>query len=564
MSSRKKNKKKGVELTASDVLDFLLRTVVSAYCFIFFIAMPLFYHNKYYDIGDFKYKMFMYLTVTFLSSAFLLLFCYLIYLISQRKITLASVRNAINSMSVTDCMVLAFAVISIMSFVFSPNRTSDYPTFFLLKGGEETPVVNLPWEGYSGWNMGLRSQLMFVAIYFLVSRFFMKSWKNDLLRIMLASAFIVFFLGVLNRFHVDPLDVYKDLSEFYVNRFLSTLGQATWYSSFMVVLLPVGMALFLYNDDHKSIANILLTCYVAIGGATFVTQNSDSAYPAFAGIIVVMFAVSFESNERFLKFIEMMIIMLGAMKIVGIFQMIFPERLTELDSLSLFVSQSPLTFVLLFVLIGLFILIWKKAGKGSFDITRYKKVRNIIIACIIACIPLGITVGYLNTKGLLPTDALKGVEYLTFNDNWGNNRGYTWRNTVEVMKEPLWRKMALTGPGPDCYPTVIYASEERATALYSFWNGEIVVCAHNEWLNMLFNEGIMGFITYTGIFVSAFIAFARRPGSAVTTAGMAAILGYFLHNMFCYQQILCTPMIFCVIALCCFALREQDRNVKTG
>ena len=553
-----KKKKKNVELTASDVMQFILKILVSAYCCIFFIAMPLFYHNNYYDIGDFKYKMFMYLTVTFLLFAFIVFFLYIVCLIKEKKLTAASFRETMSSLTVLDMMVLAFGIASVVSFLFSPERTSEYPTFFLFKGGEDTSVVNLPWEGYSGWNMGLRSQLMFVAIFFLVSRYFMKSWKNDLLRMMLVSAFLVFLLGVLNRFHVDPLNIYADLSEVYISKFLSTLGQGTWYSSFMVVLLPVGMAFYLFNDNRTSVSNILLSCYVAVGGATFVTQNSDSAYPAFAGIILVMFAVSFISNERFLKFLEMMIILLGAMKVVGLFQIIFPWRLTELDSMSLFVSQSPVTLILLILLIGFYIFLQKKVNAGSFNITDYKKVRNIILACTIAFIPLGIIIGVLNTKGLLPTDALKGVEYLTFNDSWGNNRGFTWRNTVEVMKEPLWRSMALTGPGPDCYPTVIYASEVRAASLYSFWNGEVVICAHNEWLNMLFNEGILGFITYMGIFVSAFITFAKRADNAIMTAGTAAIIGYFLHNMFCYQQILCTPMIFCVMALCAYAVREQS------
>lgn len=555
-----KKKKKSVELTASDAMQFILKILVSAYCCVFFTAMPLFYHNNYYDIGDFKYKMFMYLTVSFLLFAFIVFALYMACLIKEKRLTVSSVKEAFASMTVLDMMVLAFGIASIVSFLLSPERTSEYPAFFLLKGGEDTQVVNLPWEGYSGWNMGLRSQLMFVAIFFLVSRYFMKSWKNDLLRFMLISAFLVFSLGVLNRFHVDPLNIYKDLSEVYISQFLSTLGQGTWYSSFMVVLLPVGMAFFLFNDNKTSVANILLACFVAAGGATFVTQNSDSAYPAFAGIIMVMFAVSFISNDRFLKFLEMMIIMLGAMKVIGLFQIIFPWRLTELDSMSLFVSQSPVTLILLILIIGFYVFLRKKIRAGAFNITDYRKIRNIILACTIACIPLGIIIGLLNTKGLLPGDALKGVEYLTFNDRWGNNRGFTWRNTVEVMKEPLWRSMALTGPGPDCYPTVIYASEVRAASLYSFWNGEVVICAHNEWLNMLFNEGILGFITYTGIFISAFISFAKRADNAVMTAGTAAVTGYFLHNMFCYQQILCTPMIFCIMALCVYSIREQSQS----
>ena len=553
----KKKKKQNLLMSASDVTKYIFQIIVSTYCCVFFIAMPLFYHDKYYDIGDFKYKMFMYITVIFLTVSAIMLAIYLLCRFREKEINLDSIKELIKSMTVLDWFVLAFGIVSILSFLFSPNRTSDYPTFFLFKGGEDTSVVNLPWEGYTGWNMGLRSQLFFVALYFLISRLFMKSWAKDFLYMMLGSAFIVFFLGVLHRFNVDPLELYQDLNEYYRYKFLSTLGQSSWYSSFMVVLMPVGMSFFLFSKRQTTVQNILLGCFVAISGATFVTQNSDSAYLAFVFTVVVMFAVSFENNERFLRFWEMMIIMVSAIKVIGIFQILFPEKATELDSMSFFMSKSVVTWILLAAIIAFYIFIRKKAGDEKFDISRFKTVRNILVGLVIACLPLGILAGYLNTKGMLPTTALQNVEYLTYNDYWGNNRGYTWRNTVELMGEPMWRKMALLGPGPDCYATVAYATEPRATEMFNFWNQELVVCAHNEWLNMMFNEGILGIITYLGIFVSAFLAFIKKSDNPVMVAGAASVVAYFFHNMFCYQQILCTPMIFCIIALCVWSEGED-------
>ena len=563
MSSKGRNgkkKKTGVTLEAYEVTLFILRVIVSVYCCMFFVAMPLFYHNKYFDIGDFKYTMFMYLTVTFLSLSSIMLVIHIIVLGVSGRIRLSYLKERFMAMSMTDLFVIAFGMASVISFLLSPIRTDEYPVFFLFNTDKNARVVNLPWEGYRGWNMGLRSQLMFVAMYFLISRLFMKSWKKDLICISLSSAFAVFLLGVLNRFHIDPLGMYDGLVEGYINKFLSTLGQATWYSSFMVVMLPVGMALYMFCDRKWTLDKCLLALYVSIGGATFVTQNSDSAYPAFAAIIVMMFAISFMNNERFLRFLEMMILMLGAMKVVGLFQILFPQRLTELDRMSLFVSQSPVTLVLLIALTGLYIVILKKTDSGRFDIIRYKRLRTAVVLCMAACVPLVIIIAYLNTKGMLPTDALAGVEYLTFNDSWGNNRGYTWRNTVEVMREPLWRSMIFTGPGPDCYPMVMYADDIRASMMHEFWNGEIVICAHNEWLNMLFNEGILGFVTYLGIFGSAFVSCARKYDNPVSLACASAIAGYFFHNMFCYQQILCTPMIFCVMALYDFLNANKEMH----
>lgn len=561
--SKSKKKTKSQPMSASDVTLYIFRIIVSFYCCIFFIAMPLFYHNKYYDIGDFKYKMFMYITVIFLTVSAIMLVIYLICQIRAKKINLTSFKETIRSLSVIDWFVIAFAIVSILSFLFSPSRTSEYPTFFLFKGGEDTSVVNLPWEGYTGWNMGLRSQLFFVALYFLVSRLFMKSWARDFLYMMLGSAFIVFFLGVLHRFNVDPLALYEDLDEYYRYKFLSTLGQSSWYSSFMVVLMPIGMSFFIFNKKEKSVGNILLACFVAISGATFVSQNSDSAYLAFVFIVLILFAVSFADNRLFLKFWEMMIIMIAAMKIVGIFQIMFPEKATQLDKMSFFMSKSAATWILLAAVVAFYVFIRRKAKDDKFDITRYKKVRNVLVALVIACLPLGILTCYLNTKGMINIPAIQNAEYMTFNDGWGNSRGYTWKNTVEVMGEEMWRKMALLGPGPDCYATVMYATEPRATDMFNFWNQELVVCAHNEWLNMMFNEGILGIISYLGIFVSAFIIFIKKCNDPIMTGCAASIAAYFFHNMFCYQQILCTPMIFLIIALGVWAMKASVSGTET-
>ncbi|MCR4806140.1 MAG: hypothetical protein K5857_00555, partial [Lachnospiraceae bacterium] len=154
--------KKSTTMTASEVTVYIFRILVSTYLCVFFFAMPLFYHDKYYDIGDFKYSMFMYITTSFMLFSAILLAVYLFTLFKEGKINVSWARSLVKSMSLPDWFVLAFALASILSFIFSPNRTGEFPVFYLFRGGETYPVVNLPWEGYSGWNMGLRSQLFFV------------------------------------------------------------------------------------------------------------------------------------------------------------------------------------------------------------------------------------------------------------------------------------------------------------------------------------------------------------------------------------------------------------------
>ena len=556
--SRKKNIKNDFGLDPITVIHFLLGVLVSTYCCVLFFVMPIIYHDKYYDMGEFKYTMFMAITVSFLLFAVILLAIYLLALTLSKKINKESVTEFLKSFSVTDMFVLAFVIASMLSFILSPNRTSEFPRFFLFDLKAPDRVVNLPWEGYKDWNMGLRSQLMFAAIYFLVSRFTLKSWRKDITFIMLTSSAIAFIFGILHRFNIDPLELYENLDMKYKKDFLSTMGQLTWYSSYMILLIPIGMSFFIFMNRKNRIMHIIFGIYCTISAATLVTQNSESAYMAIFAFLLVFLWISFEDNERFLNFTDLMVLMLATAKVVGIFQLLFPERVTPLDKLSFFVTKSAATWVLLAVLIAFRLFIGKKIKSSGFDISKHVKARNIIVFSALTCIPLAIIIVILNTKGYITIESLKNNNYLYFDDVWGDGRGVNWRNTVEVLFEEPWKSMCLTGAGPDCLATVLYATEPRASFLLDFFGGPVITCCHNEWLNMLVNEGILGFVSYLGIFVSAFIVFIKKADNPVFTAGAACITAYFFHNFFCYQQILCTPMIFCIIALCEWARRNPE------
>ena len=556
--SKKKSSKTDLGLDSLTVIRFLLGVLVSTYCCVLFFVMPVIYHNKYYDIGSFKYTMFMAVTVSFLLFAVILLCIYLLALILKKKVNKASVTEFLKSFSVIDMFVLAFVIASMLSYIFSPSRTNEFPRFFLYDMKAPDMVVNLPWEGYKDWNMGLRSQLMFAAIYFLVSRFALKSWKKDMLFVMLASSTIAFIFGVLHRFNIDPLELYMDLDMKYKKDFLSTMGQLTWYSSYMILLIPIGMSFFIFIKRDNRLLHILFGIYCTISAATLVTQNSDSAYMAIYVFILIFVWVSFENNERFLNFLDLMVMMLSTAKVIGIFQLLFPERVTPLDKLSFFVTKSAVTWVLLAVLIAFRVFIGKKIKGSGFEISKFSKVRNAIVFSALALIPLAVLIVILNTNGYIPIEALKNNNYLYFDDVWGDGRGVNWRNTVEILFEEPWKSNFLTGAGPDCLATVLYATEPRASFLLNFFGGPVITCCHNEWLNMLVNEGILGFISYFGIFLSAFIVFMKKSDNPVFTAGAACIAAYFFHNFFCYQQILCTPMIFCIIALCEWARRDPE------
>ena len=102
-------------------------------------------------------------------------------------------------------------------------------------------------------------------------------------------------LAILNRFSVDPFGFYVGVDERYHLLFLSTLGQATWYSSYLCTILPVAMAMFIY--EKRTRYRSFYVVYILVGAVSLVTQNSDSAYVALAAAILTLFAFALDRNN---------------------------------------------------------------------------------------------------------------------------------------------------------------------------------------------------------------------------------------------------------------------------
>lgn len=551
MAKLKKNKNVPEETAGQQLASYGVSILVSIYVFIMLVIYPLYYHNKYYDMGDAKYTFFQYVSVAFLV---LFLLIYIGWLIAYRNSF--SFISAIRKLSVTDWFVVLFCLFSFLSFLFSEYK-------------------DVALKGYNGWFMGLISQVMFVLIYFIVSRFW--KWSPATLGLAVVTAAITYQIAVWQRFSIDPLNMYQDLAAEYIEKFISTLGQTTWFSSYAVLLFPLGV--FYYWYDDKLWVRILAGIFTALGFGSLCTVNSDSAYVAYTLTLLVFFWFSFESNQAFLRFLEIVLIGLCSFRIIGIAQIYFPERMIELisgtEEISFFVTQSSFMQICLILAIiiyfGYFVLCYYSADKkGSgrkksgrtfiFDIQKFRFVRIWVAgaaALVLAGTALLVT---LSTKGLLPDafSELSNIGFFKFNDEWGNFRGFNWRMAVKAISEASVKDM-LIGVGPDCFAMSMdkYCAEEVAV----FWQGMQLACAHNEFLNMLVTQGILGVVTYIGIFVS-FIVRGIRCGEKekVIIPFIAAALAYMGHNFFCYQQCICTPTVFIMMGIGEMVMRTCNKE----
>ena len=514
--AKKRNKP---QITGADTVVSFMEYFVTIMCMAIVALVPLYMKNAFFEIGQCKYDI--YYGITIVGLSILLVFA-IVYFVLNRKNLLIQVLKM--NLSITDIIVIAYLVFAILSFVFSNYKDKA-------------------WSGYAGWNMGLYAQISFVLLYFFVSRL-VKDYKAILTVLMAASTLVILF-GILNRFLIDPLGVYEGIAEHYYVQFLSTLGQSSWYSSFLCVVLPIGVFAF-WNSEKKS-SLIITGIYVVLGFMSLVTQNSDSAYFALVGMMLVLFGFSVEEWKKTQKFFAIIFLFALAAKIVKLICMFANiSVIVQLDIFSLYLINGILSWVIMgvsFLFIAFFVF-------GEKVRAYPVKVMKIIRAIIYIVFGVGLSVAIILLIFSEKADANSlwaGIPYLYWHDNWGNGRGFTWRVSWQMLKE-----MSLTnklfGVGPECYP--YYGNEFYKELIQSKWGNNVLTNAHNEWLNAVVNYGLLGGISYLGIFISSIVSCGRKAKQMPELIMiMVCVVAYMSHNLFCYQQVLCTPFIIIIMAI---------------
>ena len=528
------------------VIKLLGSLFANVWAFLMLAVFPLYAPDRYFGLGDHKFRFFLYCSVICLIPALVLLsagWC-VETAAGQSKKTAAerskktaagqSKKMAVwirNNLSPLDLAVLCYLAAAAVSWACSNYRQAA-------------------WIGAEGWFMGLRTQLLLATAYFCLSRSYLA--KKILLAGHIFGSGAACLFGVLHRFLVDPLGMYEGISESYYLEFLSTVGQATWFSSYVCTVLVIGIAFFFLAK--KTYVRVLWGMYCMLGFATVVTQNSDSAFLAMGALFLGLFCAACRRMDWMERYLETMILMLGSFKIVGILQQVFAKRAIQLDGISVFFAQSTETWLALLAVAVLYMTFlgyrMKHENLQTFPFGRGLSGTAIVLG-VLAAAGYGLTV-WANTTGKLPVQMQH--QYLLFDEAWGNYRGLIWK-VAALMFSQMNVLQKWIGAGPDCFQEYCYRDPVWSDMLNSvFGNGQVVTNAHNEFLNVLICLGMLGLLAFLAILATAAGRFlgafcCKRDFDPLVLAGGLAVLTYCAHNFFCYQQVCCTPYLFLILAM---------------
>ena len=534
------NKDMGVAETCREYLRMLLRAVTVFYILMVAGIMPFYYKREtaYGAIGSNKSSFFQkwgfiaarMLLVILAAYVVFSLFCW--YRENRRqkgKLSLL-INLFLDDLSLTDKFACFYAVALCMSYYYTAYR--------------DTAAM-----GTDGWYMGFFPQLLFLLSYFAISRFTKKKERVWGLTAMLGVSLVVFLLGVLNRYEVNPLHMTSSGPGF-----ISTIGNINWYCGYWSVLFPLGAGLFLFmrrkeTGRSEKLRYGLAALTLFTGFATGISQGSDSGILAMIALLVLCGCLSVGSRELFCRYLELLRMFCLSAMALGLVQLLFPTRNQYVTAAYRILVQTPYVLIAAIVLLILRFFLGRQKGEKIFRTVR------IIWWCLMgllgAAFVLFVILIVCNTKNPGSIGGLSQYAIFTFDEKWGSSRGATWSIGVQtwLSQDTLHR---LVGVGPDCMAAYIYSGQDEAllSATQASFGNHRLTNAHGELLSVLVNMGVFGVIGFGGMLLTAVGRFLRKSRTQVWCAACGlGIFCYMVNNLFSFWQIMNISQMFIVLGL---------------
>ena len=598
---KKKQVKKKQRSLAADiqtVLLWVLRGISFFYLIMMGVVLPFYYHpeTSYMTIGSGKAEFYNKWAFGTAKAAGVFLLLYLLtasvrqFLLwkkdSSRKTGGASLwmamktgcQNFWQSLTGTELFAVCYIAALCISYLLT-----DYPEFAKM--------------GADGWNMGFWSQILFLFFFLLLERTLTTGMAKAGIGMMLSASTVVFLLGLLNRYGVNPLHM-----ESSGPGFISTIGNINWYCGYWSVLFPVCCGIFLFREkvlpgsrsahtgalQQRTPASVLYDFLqvfsgiaVVIGFATGVSQGSDSGLLVLAAMTLILGCFAGKEKEGLRHFIELLL--LFCVSLTGLFalQHLFPERNKYQTAGYLFLTGKPwgLIFGVLLLCLYFFLFIrknncangWTKTVENHCDnkltgtadrgIVWTYRAWQILTGLSAAALVLYIGLLTFNTThpGVIP--ALDGNALFTFNTSWGSSRGATWSIGIHTFLAQNFGHR-LFGVGPDSMAAYLYQSDNSTllAEVRATFGDKRLTNAHGEWITVLVNTGLMGLLSFAAMIISAVgTLFSRKQKTLAKACGLA-VLCYTLHNIFSFEQMMNISQMYLVIGIGMAVAEKEERD----
>ena len=476
--------------------------LAAAYLSAVFFGLPIVFDNYYFNITETKQVFFL------LSSGFYLLLLLFARIVFPPDYGLAARRIAPHPAAYA---LLALFVVSLVGALLG-----SYP-------------------GEAFWGVNNRYQGLLTLFAYALVVLALSLQRGELRwpeRALLLAAVLAGLLGLINHFGVDPFGFFENLRASDRGRFLSTLGNADFYGSYIVIAFSVAFGWFLRAASPRGRVLSALTL-AAVSFGALVSGSDATALGLFAAALVFPLML-FSDPAAMRRYPLGWGLFLLCALVFGLLSARLPS-VTYISAIASFFSRA----VVSLPLIAVSLLMWLLLRATRADHLPARK-RGYIVVLLCVALVCFVTLLLLNTVWRdLPLGGLS--RYLHFSGSWGTDRGRIWAFTMRFYDSlPLPQKLFGAGPG----------ALFHADAVRPLFEDAALDTAHNEYLQYLVTNGALGLVCYLAALVFAIRAGFRRSASSPVFRGFtAAVFAYAVQATVNIAQPVSTPLFFVLLGV---------------
>ncbi len=507
-------------------------TLMTIYVLFYLCVFPLATHDKYFDILDFRFKLYWIPTLIY---GILFLVLGILYLIADKRENGGALTAKLKEnlkwnvlktkLTKTDICFIALILIMTLSVLFA-----DYQYEAL-------------WGNRGRFN-GLVLWLMFFIAYWLVTRFYhLKKWH---LYAYLIAGCLPEIWGITDFFMLDLLRFHAEADPGYMYSFASSVGNINTYTAMLSLHFGTSVALFVCSRCKWE--NVLTYVAVVISSFAIVMGISDNGILATGAIFAFLPFVAWTSRGNitrfFIAFASFATSVLITAKIAT-----QHETMASAPDGSVFVSLGKTkAFMMITVALWIFtILVLLLSLKRKEEVIEEKTTRIarrfwLILVILAVMTVIAVLVDANTGKHPEIWGAYRNV--LVFSDSWGTGRGLNWRFAWEYFTKDASLLKKLIGYGPDTYYiiTMDRHKHEMMQAGYGYFDA-----AHNEYIDYLITIGVLGSIAYIGVFVNGLRQMLKKPSNAYAITCGFAVLAYTVQAIVNISVPIVTPVLMMLL-----------------
>lgn len=493
----------------SDFICTIQEKICYGYLLLMFSIFLFVFHDGFYDITISKHKVFFALSILFIimMSFLQVLKCFFMK-IEKKRLTFS-----INKVDI-------FMVLFALSYLIS-TFLSNYKEFCF--------------NGHMGRYIGLYSMLLLILIYFFISRYFKQ--QQSLILVFLFSVSFVQTIGILNFLGFDIFGVYRQLSDYQSNFYLSTIGNANFFAILTIFSLPIVLAFFLSAKEKQSI--IIYYVFFIIDILALLSSNCDGVHVAIIVCLIISYLYSLTSYKKLLRFI---VLLMTYLILPFIFNLIANTQSTSHYFYTISALLIRKEMLIIFFCVCLVYSFLRKNKDFFSRKENYKLLIRFNIGILVFIFLLSLLILILVNVFGVNIPLIYFDNYFKFDSQWGTGRGSIWTLCLEAWRsQDLLHK--LFGAGP----------ETIRLLLRDVYNNDALVIydnAHNEYLHYLVTVGLFGLISYLGIafyLLKNLCGFLKRD---IFVFGLFVFfISYFIQAIVNISQPSTTPILFIFIGI---------------